>query len=125
MICDEPTSALDPVGRKEILEALQAVKERTTVIFSTHILSDVERICDRIAFLHDGVIALEGTLEEVRAKRKSQELNWSLCLRRRQSAFYRLSEMGKGRRVRECCWKVRRQKTKRRFCNACHAVISF
>ncbi len=72
LICDEPTSALDPVGRKEILEVLQAVKERTTVIFSTHILSDVERICDRIAFLHDGVIALEGTLEEVRAKRKSR-----------------------------------------------------
>lgn len=72
LICDEPTSALDPVGRKEILEVLQAVKERTTVIFSTHILSDVERICDRIAFLHDGVIALEGTLEEIRAKRKSR-----------------------------------------------------
>lgn len=72
LICDEPTSALDPVGRKEILEVLRAVKEQTTVIFSTHILSDVERICDRIAFLHDGVIALEGPLEEMRAKRKGR-----------------------------------------------------
>ena len=69
LICDEPTSALDPVGRKEILEVLQAVRERTTVLFSTHILSDVERICDKIAFLHEGRIALNGTLEELRARR--------------------------------------------------------
>ncbi|MGN0155377.1 MAG: ATP-binding cassette domain-containing protein [Lachnospiraceae bacterium] len=69
LICDEPTSALDPVGRKEILEILSAVKKETTVIFSTHILSDVERICDRIAFLHDGEIALQGTLEEVKGVR--------------------------------------------------------
>ena len=37
LICDEPTSALDPAGRKEILDILSAVKEHTTVIFSTHI----------------------------------------------------------------------------------------
>lgn len=66
LICDEPTSALDPAGRKEILEILSAVKEDTTVLFSTHILSDVERICDEIAFLNNGKIALLGTLEEVR-----------------------------------------------------------
>lgn len=66
LICDEPTSALDPVGRKEILDILSMVREHTTVIFSTHILSDVERICDEIAFLHEGTIALRGTLEEVR-----------------------------------------------------------
>lgn len=44
LICDEPTSALDPVGRKEILDILMAVREQTTVLFSTHILSDVERM---------------------------------------------------------------------------------
>lgn len=66
LICDEPTSALDPVGRKEILDILSSVKEHTTVVFSTHILSDVERICDEIAFLHRGKIALQGTLEEAR-----------------------------------------------------------
>ena len=41
LICDEPTSALDPVGRKEILDLLLSVKDQTTVLFSTHILSDV------------------------------------------------------------------------------------
>ena len=63
LICDEPTSALDPMGRKEVLDILSSVKEHTTVVFSTHILSDVERICDRIAFLHEGKVALSGTLE--------------------------------------------------------------
>lgn len=66
LICDEPTSALDPVGRKEILDILNQVKEQTTVILSTHILSDVERICDHIAILKDGVIALDGSLAELK-----------------------------------------------------------
>ena len=66
LICDEPTSALDPIGRKEILDILLKVKERTTVIFSTHILSDVERICDEIAILRDGKIALSGDLSQIK-----------------------------------------------------------
>ena len=70
LICDEPTSALDPVGRKEILDILADIKKETTVIFSTHILSDVERICDTIAFLHDGTIALQGSLDEIKATHK-------------------------------------------------------
>lgn len=66
LLCDEPTSALDPIGRKEILEILQAVKDRTTVVFSTHILNDVERICDRICLLDHGKIRLEGEMGEVK-----------------------------------------------------------
>ena len=73
LICDEPTSALDPVGRKEILDILKQVKEHTTVLFSTHILSDVERICTDIAFLKDGKIAVQGTLAEVRGKNRTEE----------------------------------------------------
>lgn len=74
LICDEPTSALDPLGRKEILDILSSVKNETTVIFSTHILSDVERICDEIAFLHNGSIALSGTLDEIKGLHKSSIL---------------------------------------------------
>lgn len=74
LICDEPTSALDPVGRKEILDILLAVKGKTTVIFSTHILSDVERICDRIAVLNKGKIALCGTLSELKSQHKAESL---------------------------------------------------
>ncbi len=71
LICDEPTSALDPAGRKELLDILTAAKEETTVLFSTHILSDVEHICDEMAFLHEGKIALKGSLDEVRKIRKA------------------------------------------------------
>lgn len=71
LICDEPTSALDPAGRKELLDILTAAKEETTVLFSTHILSDVEHICDEMAFLHKGKIALKGSLDEVRKIRKA------------------------------------------------------
>lgn len=67
LICDEPTSALDPIGRKEILDILLKVKEKTTVIFSTHILSDVERICDDIAILRDGKIVLSGPLSQIKS----------------------------------------------------------
>lgn len=73
LICDEPTSALDPVGRKEILDILLAVKEQTTVLFSTHILSDIERICTDVAFLNDGVISVQGKLTDVKAKYRRDE----------------------------------------------------
>ena len=78
LICDEPTSALDPIGRKEILDILVASKEDTTVLFSTHILSDVERICDEVAFLHDGSIVLSGTIEDIKRKRQSTDFEIAL-----------------------------------------------
>jgi ABC-2 type transport system ATP-binding protein len=74
LICDEPTSALDPIGRKEILNILGHIKGKTTVVFSTHILSDVEQICDRVAVLHNGKLALCGTLSEIKAEHKRDGL---------------------------------------------------
>jgi ABC-2 type transport system ATP-binding protein len=74
LICDEPTSALDPFGRKEILEVLRAIRGETTVIFSTHILSDVERICDYMCVLHKGDIVMSGTIEELKSAHKSDSL---------------------------------------------------
>ena len=68
LICDEPTSALDPIGRKEILDILSSVRDRTTVLFSTHILSDVERICTDAALLNDGVIAMQGTVADLKSR---------------------------------------------------------
>ena len=67
LICDEPTSALDPVGRKDMLDILCKIRGTTTVLFSTHILSDVERICDHVAVLNEGKIAVCGTLAEIKA----------------------------------------------------------
>ncbi len=73
LICDEPTSALDPVGRKEILDILFTVREQTTVLFSTHILSDVERICTDVAFLNHGVVEIQGKLSDLKTKYRSEE----------------------------------------------------
>ena len=74
LICDEPTSALDPVGRKDLLEILVQAKKETTILFSTHILSDVERICDQVAFLHGGELVLKGNLEEIKSKHAGNDL---------------------------------------------------
>lgn len=65
LICDEPTSALDPIGRMDILNIMLQAKQETTILFSTHILTDVERICDRVAFLHDGKITLSLDMKSV------------------------------------------------------------
>ncbi|MBR2324810.1 MAG: ABC transporter ATP-binding protein [Clostridia bacterium] len=73
LICDEPTSALDPVGRKEILDILLAVKEQTTVLFSTHILSDVERICTDVAFLNEGTAILQGKPADIKGGLQTKE----------------------------------------------------
>lgn len=67
LICDEPTSALDPIGRKEVLDILSIAKEQTTVVFSTHILADVERVCDHIGVLNNGTLALQGGLAELKS----------------------------------------------------------
>ena len=74
LICDEPTSALDPMGRKEILDILRQIKGRTTVIFSTHILSDVERICDRVAVISGGKIVLERAMDELKVPHKAKAM---------------------------------------------------
>jgi len=67
LLCDEPTSALDPVGRKEILDILLSIKDETTVLFSTHILADVERICTDVALLDGGKAVIQGPISTVKS----------------------------------------------------------
>ena len=73
LLCDEPTSALDPMGRREILDTLVSVKAETTVVLSTHIRSDVERICDRALFLEQGKDALCGSVDELKRLKSARE----------------------------------------------------
>lgn len=54
LILDEPASALDPLGRRDVLEVMQRLRESTTVLFSTHILDDVQRVSDSVAILDRG-----------------------------------------------------------------------
>lgn len=66
---DEPTSALDPEGRMEILEFIKDLKsEGTTVFLSTHILSDIERVCDKVSILDKGQILVSDDLESLKNK---------------------------------------------------------
>jgi ABC-2 type transport system ATP-binding protein len=51
---DEPTSALDPIGRREVLELVSKLKQNATIFMSTHILSDVERVCDMVGIINKG-----------------------------------------------------------------------
>jgi ABC-2 type transport system ATP-binding protein len=65
---DEPTSALDPIGRHEVLEMVASLRGRTTVFFSTHILADVERVCDAVAILEQGRVVVSATIDELTAR---------------------------------------------------------
>lgn len=70
MILDEPTSGLDPVARDELLDILSEYigDENRSVLFSTHITSDVERIADYITVLHGGRVWFTGTKDELHEK---------------------------------------------------------
>jgi ABC-2 type transport system ATP-binding protein len=68
LLLDEPTSALDPIGRRELLEMIAALAGRTTVFFSTHILADVERVCDTVAVLAAGRVVEQAATDELRSR---------------------------------------------------------
>lgn len=65
LIMDEPTSALDPIGRKDVMNIISKLKGSKTIFYSTHILEDVEKVCDRIGLLEKGVLVLEDTIENI------------------------------------------------------------
>ncbi len=68
LVLDEPASALDPVARRELLRelALRAADSGTTILFSTHIVSDLERVASRVAFLHEGRLLLDTSMDELK-----------------------------------------------------------
>ena len=75
---DEPMSGLDPLGRREVRDLIQQLKqEGKTVFFSTHILSDAEALCDRVAIIHKGELKGVGAVEELTATVQGRvELIW-------------------------------------------------
>ena len=68
LMLDEPTSALDPLGRREVLDMVASLRGRTTVFFSTHILADVERVCDGVAILERGHVVASAGIAELTAR---------------------------------------------------------
>jgi ABC-2 type transport system ATP-binding protein len=72
LILDEPTSALDPEGRAEVMGIIRNLKQSgVTIILCTHIITDVERIADKIGIMKDGIIMEEGGIDEIMAKYRS------------------------------------------------------
>ncbi len=68
LFLDEPCSALDPMGRRDVLNLILKLKESTTVFMSTHILSDVERVCDSLAVINKGKLITTSTVSGLHAR---------------------------------------------------------
>ena len=74
IILDEPLSGLDPIGRKELKDVIiQVHKEGKTVFFSSHIVPDVEEICDRVIFLKEGKLVYDGSVNSLMKSGKIQD----------------------------------------------------
>lgn len=74
LMLDEPVSSLDPIGRREVLELMEQLKQEMTIIFSTHILSDADEISDELLLLHEGKMIESGQLSDLRNKYKTEML---------------------------------------------------
>lgn len=68
LFLDEPASALDPAGRYEILQSIAELRDQATVFMSTHILADVERICDHVAILDRGKLVVSATVADLQER---------------------------------------------------------
>ncbi len=65
LVLDEPAAALDPAGRRDVLDLVAGLRGETTVIFSSHILGDVQQVCDTIGILRHGRLLFQGTTREL------------------------------------------------------------
>jgi ABC-2 type transport system ATP-binding protein len=65
LLLDEPVSALDPAGRKEVLELIESLRGKATILLSTHILADVERVCDEVGIINEGRLIVQKPREEL------------------------------------------------------------
>jgi ABC-2 type transport system ATP-binding protein len=76
LILDEPTSGLDPIGRSEVIDLLLSInKQGKTIFFCSHILSEVERLCDRIGILVEGKLQFVGQVKEFLNKWEAENLD--------------------------------------------------
>lgn len=65
LILDEPAAALDPMGRRDVLQVMERLREHTTIFYSTHILEDVQRVSDRVAILNRGRLVAQAPIGEL------------------------------------------------------------
>jgi len=65
LFLDEPASALDPIGRREVLELIRSLKSKATIVMSSHILDDVQRVCSWVGIMDQGRLVTEAPLEDL------------------------------------------------------------
>ncbi|MEC0244315.1 ABC transporter ATP-binding protein [Paenibacillus chitinolyticus] len=75
IVMDEPVSALDPIGRREVVNLIRDIKQDTTIILSTHILSDAEEICERFVMIRNGIKIEDTTVGELFARNNKNKLS--------------------------------------------------
>jgi ABC-2 type transport system ATP-binding protein len=81
LILDEPAASLDPMGRRDVLSIMEGFKERATIFYSTHILSDVQRVSDAVAILKDGELLAQAPTKELLAGRTAGTAVYELLLK--------------------------------------------
>jgi ABC-2 type transport system ATP-binding protein len=98
LILDEPSSGLDPVVRRDILGAIirTIADEGRTVLFSSHLLDEVERVADHVAIIHQGRILLTAPMEEIKETHRRMTLRFGQALDRAPSLVGSLSCVGEG-----------------------------
>ena len=98
LVLDEPSSGLDPVVRRDILGAIirTIAEEGRTVLFSSHLLDEVERVADRVAIIHQGQIMLTASMDEIKEQHRRVTLRFEQSLDRPPSLVGTLSSTGKG-----------------------------
>ena len=76
LMLDEPSAGLDPVARRDILEAIvrTVAEEGRTVIFSSHLLDEIERVSDQVAMIHEGKLIFQGALDAIKANHQALDL---------------------------------------------------
>lgn len=98
LVLDEPSSGLDPVVRRDILGAIirTIAEEGRTVLFSSHLLDEVERVADRVAIIHHGRILLTASMDEIRDNHRRVTLRFSESQDRAPALVGALSHEGRG-----------------------------
>ncbi|MBY5162044.1 ABC transporter ATP-binding protein [Salsipaludibacter albus] len=87
LILDEPAAGLDPLGRRDVLDLMERLRDRTTVLYSTHILDDVQRVSDTVAIVSHGTMVAQAPIDQLLAGT--------------EGAVYRLSTRGPTAAIRD------------------------
>ena len=94
LILDEPTSGLDPIGTRQIKDLiLQLARRGKTILLSSHLLADVEDVCDRISILYGGKVRMEGKVRDLLVKKNQHQI---LTTRLSEKAIERIREIAAG-----------------------------